>query len=121
MIYLISYRLGIGPDGKHLPIPNTKRLYPRLYPCLIVNQDGSTYQIYHHYPYEIITLPLDPNTLTPEQREVYIPMVYSNVIIIVQAREKEKRQAQQPKYFSEDDYLEEEWDHTQYKDLLRQQ
>lgn len=82
MMSLISYRLGIGPDGKPLPIPNTKRLYPRLYPCLIVNQDGSTYQIYHHYPYEIITLPLDPNTLTLEQRQVNVQMLYLIIVII---------------------------------------
>ena len=66
------YRLGIGPDGKPLPIPNTKKLFPHMYPCLVVNQDGSTYHINHRYPHHIITLPLDPLTLTQEEREVCI-------------------------------------------------
>ena len=63
-------RLGIGPDGKPLPIANPKNIFPRLYKCLLVNQDGSTYHIYHHYPHKIITLPLDPSTLSEEEREV---------------------------------------------------
>ena len=40
-------RLGIGPDGAPLPQPNKKRLHPRMYPVLVVNQDGSTYTIRH--------------------------------------------------------------------------
>ncbi len=41
-----------------------------MFKCLVVNQDGSTYHIYHHYPHKIITLPLDPLTLTEEEKEV---------------------------------------------------
>ena len=69
-IYIIVYRLGIGPDGKPLPIPNVKKVYPRMYPVLVVNQDGSSYHIRHTTPHQIITLPLDPATLTEEQRKV---------------------------------------------------
>lgn len=98
-------KLGIGPDGKPLPIPNTKKLFPRMYPCLVVNQDGSTYHINHCHPHHIITLPLDPLTLTQEEREV---------------REKQKRRAKDHQYISdEDQYEDDEWDHSQYKDLLR--
>jgi hypothetical protein len=77
-----------------------------MYPCTVVNQDGSTYQIQSHYPYRIITLPLDPATLSQEERD---------------AREKQKRLAQKPTYYSIDDELEDddEWDHEQYKDLFR--
>ena len=64
------FRLGIGPDGKQLPIPNTRKLFPRMYPVMVVNQDGSTYQIRHCTPHCIITLPLDPATLTEEERKV---------------------------------------------------
>ena len=63
-------RLGIGPDGRPLPIANPKTIVPRMFKCLVVNQDGSTYHIYHHYPHKIITLPLDPLTLTEEEKEV---------------------------------------------------
>ncbi len=63
-------RLGIGPDGKPLPIANPKGIFPRMYKCLIVNQDGSTLHAFHPYPHKIITLPLDPSTLSEEERMV---------------------------------------------------
>lgn len=40
-------KLGLGPDGKPLPMPNYKRIYPRMYKVLMVNQDGSTYTVRH--------------------------------------------------------------------------
>ena len=40
-------KLGLGPDGKPLPMPNYKRIYPHMYKVLMVNQDGSTYTIRH--------------------------------------------------------------------------
>lgn len=43
----VPCRLGIGPDGKPLPQANKKRVHPRMYPVLLVNQDGSTYTIQH--------------------------------------------------------------------------
>ena len=67
---ILSSRLGIGPDGKPLPIANTKKVFSRMYPVLVVNQDGSSYRIRHTTPHQIITLPLDPATLTEEQRKV---------------------------------------------------
>ena len=68
--YIIYIRRGVGPDGKPLPVPNTRKLFPKLYKCLVVNQDGSTYNIHTNYPYKIITLPLDLETLSKEEREV---------------------------------------------------
>ena len=62
-------RLGIGPDGKPLPQPNKKRIHPRMYPVLVVNQDGSTYTIRHrssplfpspHIPFRHSPVPQDP-------------------------------------------------------------
>lgn len=67
---LYFFRLGIGPDGKPLPIPNTRKLFPCMYPVLVVNQDGSSYNIRHTTPHRIITLPLDPDTLSEEERIV---------------------------------------------------
>lgn len=69
-IILYWYRLGIGPEGRRIPIANPRGIFPRMYKCLIVNQDGSTYHIRHHFPHKIITLPLDPSTLSEEEREV---------------------------------------------------
>lgn len=40
-------KLGLGPDGKPLPMPNYKRIHPRMYKVLMVNQDGSTYTTRH--------------------------------------------------------------------------
>ena len=40
-------KLGVGPDGKPLPTPNYKRIHPRMYKVLMVNQDGSTYTARH--------------------------------------------------------------------------
>ncbi len=44
---VLQFRLGVGPDGKPLPTPNNKRVFPRMYESLVVNQDGSTYTIGH--------------------------------------------------------------------------
>ena len=73
------YSVGIGPDGHPLPIMNFRKLYPRMYPCIIVNQDGSSYHIEHEYPHHIITLPLDKSTLSEE--ELMVSMVSLETLI----------------------------------------
>jgi hypothetical protein len=42
---------------------NTRPLYSRLYPVLLVNTDGSTVYINYHEPIQIIRLPFDLSTL----------------------------------------------------------
>ena len=49
-------RLGIGADGKPLPVPNKKRIYPRMYSVLMVNQDGSTYLTRLKFVYTMYTV-----------------------------------------------------------------
>ncbi|CAI8052451.1 39S ribosomal protein L55, mitochondrial, partial [Geodia barretti] len=95
-------RLGIGPDGKPLPQPNKKRIHPRMYPVLVVNQDGSTYTMRHRTPLRILALPLDPATLTPEERE---------------ERERARRAARERVYV-EEDVEEDDWDQDHYRRLI---
>ena len=120
-MYIPTCRLGIGPDGKPLPIPNNKRVLPRLYKVLVVNQDGSTYTINHRYkhcklaqyihvcmydsryPYRIMALPLDLSTLTPEELE---------------QRNRARLAAKKRVYVEEEGLEEEEWDQDRYRDLL---
>ena len=59
----------------------------------------------HRHPYHILTLPLDPSTLTEEQRA---------------AREKKKMAAKARKYVEEEEDEEEEsWDQSKYRDLIK--
>ncbi|CAI8052450.1 39S ribosomal protein L55, mitochondrial [Geodia barretti] len=95
-------KLGIGPDGKPLPQPNKKRIHPRMYPVLVVNQDGSTYTMRHRTPLRILALPLDPATLTPEERE---------------ERERARRAARERVYV-EEDVEEDDWDQDHYRRLI---
>ena len=100
-------RLGVGPDGRRLPIHNTQKLFPKMYKVLVVNQDGSTYSISHQYPHKIIPLPLDLSTLTEEERA---------------ERDKKQQVAKRRKYVVEEEEIEdddEEWDQSQYRGLLR--
>ncbi|XP_003389185.1 PREDICTED: uncharacterized protein LOC100639415 [Amphimedon queenslandica] len=104
----VKTRLGsVAPNGKFLPIMNKKNIHPKLYECLLVNPDGSTYTIRTMYPYKIITLPLDLSKLSEEE---------------IAAKKKKKMLEDKPKFYSDEDYLdesEESWDHSQYKDLFR--
>lgn len=94
-----------------------------MYPVLLVNQDGSTYTIRHRsvhshtviYPFShthtnnrsplrILTLPLDPSTLSAEERE---------------ERERIKQAAKERVYIEEDmDDEGDSWDQDQYRDLI---
>lgn len=96
-------RMGVGADGKPLPIPNTKKVHPRMYRVLMVNQDGSSYTIRHRTPHRIVTLPLDLSTLTPEQ---------------LAERERVRQAAKARVYVEEEFEEEEEWSHDQYRNLL---
>ncbi|KAL5486544.1 hypothetical protein EMCRGX_G019041 [Ephydatia muelleri] len=92
-------RLGIGPDGKPLPMGNSKKIFPRMYKALVVNQDGST------EPYKILTLPLDLSKLTEEQKA---------------ARARQKLQVQARVYVEDKlDEEEDNWDQSGYRDLIR--
>ena len=112
-------RLGIGPDGKPLTQPNKKKLHPRMYPVLVVNQDGSTYTVRHRSlpttprfhsvvlpfrrtPLQILPLPLDPSTLTAEERE---------------ERERVRRAAKERVYV-EEEVEEDGWDQDEYRELI---
>lgn len=96
-------RLGIGPDGKPLPRPNPKKLYPRLYNTLLVQPDGSTYTIRHRFPHEILALPIDPDSLTTEEKA---------------NRLKQRRQEEAPVYVDEEDEFNDEWSQSTYKELI---
>eukprot|EP00794_Sanderia_malayensis_P007924 gene7924-8779_t len=46
-----------------------RRLYPRMYNVHIINPDGSSYVARHPEPIGVIRLPLDPSTLSDEERK----------------------------------------------------
>lgn len=46
-----------------------KATYTRMYKVRLVQPDGSTYAIRYHEPRKIICLPVDPSTLTEEERK----------------------------------------------------
>ena len=98
-----SSRLGIGPDGKPLPRPNPKKLYPRLYKTLLVQADGSTYTIGHRFPHRILALPIDPNSLSAEEKA---------------ERLKKRRQQEAPVYVDEEDEFDDEWSQSTYRELI---
>ncbi|KAM6149064.1 large ribosomal subunit protein mL55 isoform 1-T3 [Erethizon dorsatum] len=45
-----------------------RQAYARLYPVLLVKQDGSTIHIRYQEPRRILAMPLDLDTLSPEER-----------------------------------------------------
>ncbi|KAF7474371.1 large ribosomal subunit protein mL55 [Marmota monax] len=45
-----------------------RQAYARLYPVLLVKQDGSTIHIRYREPRRMLTMPLDLDTLSPEER-----------------------------------------------------
>ncbi|XP_010610333.1 39S ribosomal protein L55, mitochondrial [Fukomys damarensis] len=45
-----------------------RQAYPRLYPVLLVKQDGSTIHIRYWEPRHMLAMPLDLDTLSPEER-----------------------------------------------------
>lgn len=84
---------------------NSKKLFPRMYKALVVNQDGSTYTTRHREPYQILTLPLDLTKLTEEQKA---------------ARERQKLRVQARVYVEDKlDEEEDNWDQSGYRKLIR--
>ncbi|XP_074053883.1 large ribosomal subunit protein mL55 [Macrotis lagotis] len=47
-----------------------RKAYTRLYPVLLVKQDGSTIRIRYKEPRRILTMPVDIDTLSPEERRM---------------------------------------------------
>ncbi|XP_003477182.1 large ribosomal subunit protein mL55 [Cavia porcellus] len=47
-----------------------RQAYALLYPVLLVKQDGSTIHIRYREPRRMLAMPLDLDTLTPEERRV---------------------------------------------------
>uniref|UniRef100_H0X3U7 Mitochondrial ribosomal protein L55 n=1 Tax=Otolemur garnettii TaxID=30611 RepID=H0X3U7_OTOGA len=45
-----------------------RQAYARLYPVLLVRQDGSTIHIRYREPRRILAMPIDLDTLSPEER-----------------------------------------------------
>uniref|UniRef100_F6V3G4 Mitochondrial ribosomal protein L55 n=1 Tax=Callithrix jacchus TaxID=9483 RepID=F6V3G4_CALJA len=45
-----------------------RQAYARLYPVLLVKQDGSTVHIRYREPRRMLAMPIDLDTLTPEER-----------------------------------------------------
>ncbi|XP_060152747.1 large ribosomal subunit protein mL55 isoform X2 [Globicephala melas] len=45
-----------------------RQTYARLYPVLLVKQDGSTIHIRYREPRQILTMPVDLDSLSPEER-----------------------------------------------------
>ncbi|XP_005414293.1 PREDICTED: 39S ribosomal protein L55, mitochondrial [Chinchilla lanigera] len=45
-----------------------RQAYARLYPVLLVKQDGSTIHIRYREPRRMLAMPLDLDTLSPEER-----------------------------------------------------
>ncbi|XP_055968346.1 large ribosomal subunit protein mL55 [Sorex fumeus] len=45
-----------------------RQAYARLYPVLLVRQDGSTIHIRYREPRRMLVMPLDLDSLTPEER-----------------------------------------------------
>lgn len=46
-----------------------KSVYPRVYKVRLQQPDGSSYTIRYHEPHELIRLPVDPNSLTEEEKQ----------------------------------------------------
>lgn len=61
-----------------------KEKYPLQYKVRVVNQDGSSYITRYHLPVGVIRLPLDPNTLTEEEKKARLRRIRSEKKIDVQ-------------------------------------
>ncbi|KAJ8039781.1 39S ribosomal protein L55, mitochondrial [Holothuria leucospilota] len=46
-----------------------RKVYPRVYPTVVVNPDGSSYRIKYTEPRKILYLPFDVNSLTLEEKK----------------------------------------------------
>ena len=101
---------GIAADGSLIPLPNWKRLQYRMYKVLLVQPDGSTYHIRHPFPYEIVKMPLDLDMMTEEQKELLKKQK--------EQEEADRVAALKASYELEEDLDEDEWDQSEYRELL---
>ena len=66
--------------------------------------DGSSYYIRTNYPYNIITLPIDPESLTEEERLEKL---------------RKKRMESAPVFVEDEEADHDDWDQDEYKELIR--
>ena len=66
---------------QHFSITRVKKIaYPRSYKVRLVNPDGSSYMIRHSKPIGLIKLPVDPNSLSEEEKKARIKRLkYGNI------------------------------------------
>ncbi|XP_059032077.1 large ribosomal subunit protein mL55 isoform X1 [Mustela lutreola] len=76
-----------------------RQAYARLYPVLLVKQDGSTIHIRYREPRRMLEMPVDLDTLSPEERRARF----------------RKREAQLRKKEKEEPELSDDFDMEQYK------
>lgn len=75
-----------------------RKTYERTYPTVLVLPDGSSMNIDYHEPRQIIVLPIDPSTLTDEQRRLlYIKRKPIQKIVL---QEEIEDDFDETKYFS---------------------
>ncbi|XP_043832943.1 39S ribosomal protein L55, mitochondrial [Dromiciops gliroides] len=65
-----------------------RKAYARLYPVLLVKQDGSTIHIRYKEPRRILTMPVDIDTLSPEERKLRLRK-RSSKLVEVEKKETE--------------------------------
>ena len=46
-----------------------KSIYPRVYKVRLQQPDGSSYTMRYHEPRQLVRLPVDPNSLTEEEKQ----------------------------------------------------
>nr|XP_006218820.1 39S ribosomal protein L55, mitochondrial [Vicugna pacos]XP_015107100.1 39S ribosomal protein L55, mitochondrial [Vicugna pacos]XP_015107101.1 39S ribosomal protein L55, mitochondrial [Vicugna pacos]XP_015107102.1 39S ribosomal protein L55, mitochondrial [Vicugna pacos]XP_015107103.1 39S ribosomal protein L55, mitochondrial [Vicugna pacos]XP_015107104.1 39S ribosomal protein L55, mitochondrial [Vicugna pacos] len=76
-----------------------RQTYARLYPVLLVKQDGSTIHIRYREPRRMLTMPVDLDSLSPEERRARF----------------RKREAQLREEKEEEPELSDDFDVEQYK------
>ena len=60
-----------------------KELYPRTYKVRVIKQDGSSFMTRYHEPVGVIQLPLDPESLTEEQKKARLKKMRDDKIVKV--------------------------------------
>ncbi|XP_007655093.2 39S ribosomal protein L55, mitochondrial isoform X2 [Ornithorhynchus anatinus] len=58
------------PNSNRAALTRVRRaVYARLYPVLLVREDGSTVHIRYREPRRLLAMPVDVDTLSPEERK----------------------------------------------------
>ncbi|CAK9294144.1 unnamed protein product [Gordionus sp. m RMFG-2023] len=58
-----------------------RKIYPRFYPTVLVNSDGSSYNIRYFEPRKIIKLPLDLTTLSDEEKQIRLAKMRPKIVL----------------------------------------